>query len=355
MTAWTKEGLIKHFRFYEDVHTPPVSPLYTVICRGICEDDALLSMAADATPGQPAANLILAAVQYLLLFEDPDPALARFYPTLTDRPDAPESAYQAFHDYCIRHEARIRALVSTRRTNTNEVGRCACLLPAFHLVSDAVKGRALTMIELGPSAGLNLLWDRFFYDYGEGRTIGDADSAVRIGCAAEGDLPLGPGQPAVADRCGLEISPVDLRDLETRRWLRALIWPEQVERTERLDAAIALALADPEPVRAGDAAALLPGLLAEAPEGEPVCVYHSLVHYQMPDTVRAMIDDALRAAARTRPVFRIAYEGTPGPDCAVAITRYHEDAASARHALCHPHGTWLTWHATPEPIDGPVA
>ncbi len=45
--------------------------------------------------------------------------------------------------------------------------RCACLLPAFSAIAQ-VTGRPLALIEIGPSAGLNLNWDRFRYRYRDG-------------------------------------------------------------------------------------------------------------------------------------------------------------------------------------------
>ena len=58
---------------------------------------------------------------------------------------------------------------------TNEVRRSALLLPAFFLVSREAQGRPLYLLEIGTAAGLNLLWDRYGYDYGNGLRSGDLD------------------------------------------------------------------------------------------------------------------------------------------------------------------------------------
>ena len=65
----------------------------------------------------------------------------------------------------------------TRSTQTNEVGRCAALLPALtQLAVDAPGaphggGRPLGLVEVGASAGLNLLVDRYGYEYEPGHHL----------------------------------------------------------------------------------------------------------------------------------------------------------------------------------------
>ena len=71
----------------------------------------------------------------------------------------------------------LEALYATHNTQTNEVGRCGFLLPMFGLVAARAR-RPLAMIEAGASAGLNLLFDRYGYEYGAGRFIGDPRAPV---------------------------------------------------------------------------------------------------------------------------------------------------------------------------------
>ena len=59
---------------------------------------------------------------------------------------------------------------ATRSTQTNEIGRCALLLPAFGLVAAEVG--ALAHLDVGTSAGLNLLLPRYRYRYEPGGEVG---------------------------------------------------------------------------------------------------------------------------------------------------------------------------------------
>ena len=128
--------------------------------------------------------------------------------------------------------------------------------------------------EVGASAGLCLLLDRFFYDYGSAQA-GDASSPVRLQCAVTGDAPLPAVLPTVVWRRGLDLQPIDLVDEDAVRWLLACVWSDHAGRRRRLRQAIQLARADPPRVVAGDLVDDLPILLAEAPGDARLVVFHS--------------------------------------------------------------------------------
>jgi hypothetical protein len=342
-----RDNIAEKFRHLADQSNVQISPLYAALGPKIAEDEALLRLSAHAQESQPPVNLLLASVQYMLLYEIPDEALAQFYHGLTPSPGDPHGVFPAFKAYCSQHEPRLRELISAGVTNTNETGRCAVLLPAFHLISEEVERAPLHMIEIGCSAGLNLTWDRFHYDYGQGRTIGSSTSPVQIKCDVRDGAPL-PNLselPDIASRQGLELNPVDLNDEHFRRWLRALIWPEQTDRAERLDAAINLTLEHPPQIHSGDAVKTLPAVFEGLPEGEPVCVYHSLVFYQITESARQVVYTCLDRLALSRPVFRVAYEMGEGSETVLDLITHGKTKQMKRLALCHPHGAWLEWLA----------
>ena len=169
-----------------------------------------------------------------------------------------------------------------------------------------------------------------------------------MACEVRGE---GPGPaiepvPAVASRRGIDPCPIDPRDPDAAAWLRALIWPEQHERAEHLQHALAIARSDPPPMVAGDALDRLPRVLHGLPEDGTPCVLHAFTLNQFPAEARAALDDLLRAAGRRRPVFRIGLEWGAAPAPELRLIRY--GGAGARESLlarCDAHGAWIEWLA----------
>jgi hypothetical protein len=190
------EGLAGHLlRYAEGMRAS--SPLYGRLLLGAAGDPVLLALAGAARWDQRAALLLLAAAHYLLLRSvKPRLPLAAYYPSIVGPAARCGDPVPAFRRFCLERQGQIRELVATRRVQTNEVGRCACLLPAFTLAAGMAGGRPLALVEVGASAGLNLLFDRYAYDYGDGVPRGEAGSSVRISCSLRGPAaPLARGTP----------------------------------------------------------------------------------------------------------------------------------------------------------------
>lgn len=348
-------GLRDYFQHFADVHVAVSSPLYALLARKVASDDALLRYAAQATPGQPPANLLLASVQYLLRAGDADEPLRAWYPTLGGTRAADDGdPGAAFAEFIWAHEADILPLLSTKITNTNEVGRCGVLALGFKLASDEACA-PLHMVEIGPSVGLNLSWDQFHYTHGA-QEMGPVNSAVRIKPEMRGATPahLDGHVPHVATRRGIELNFAPIADEETLRWQLALVFPEHVERAARLEGAFQIARAMQPPIIVGDAVALMGGVIEDLPDDGAVCVYHSQATYQIPHAERRMLSDALAEAGRKRPVWRVGFEWLDGAravesgDHALGLARYQGGGGSYQHlAFCDPHGRWLEWGPTP--------
>lgn len=322
------------------------SLIYSRIAEGIGRDDQLKSMCAKARPGQPHANMILGAVHFLLLRGEPHP-LKRFYGTVGGDTSAERvDPFPDFRDFVLMHGEAVQALIATRVTNTNEIGRSALLHPGFRAIARAVN-YPLSLIEIGPSAGLNMIWDFFGVRYRKDGVIAasiNEAAPLIIECELRGGrLPPIDGSPTVAGRVGLELNPVDLANADDRDWLRALIWPNQVARLERLDRAIELFAAHQPLIKAGDALTLLPDALAAIPSTETPCVYHTIAIYQFSRAMRQALDDILTVAGLRRPVWRLSFE-YDGELYILSAIRYADGTRQeTRLASCHPHGTWLEW------------
>jgi hypothetical protein len=317
------------------------SPLYALLSELIVESPELLALAARSPEGTP---MVFFAAVHDELLRDPAHALAAYYPTVGGSGPGPGLA-EAFTAFCADRADALAATLAVRRTQTNEVARCGCLLPAFAAVAD---GRPLALIEIGASAGLNLLWDHYAYDYG-GRAAGAPSSPLTIECELVGPHlpPLDP--PPVAWRAGVDLAPVDASDPADARWLRACLWPDRPARQARLGAALAVAREHPVDIRRGDALALLPELIAEAPADALVCVFHTavLIYFereQIP-ALRALLGAVDRDVAwigGEAPGVLVEDAREPSRRLSFALAAGRPGALALRGRMGH-HGGWLEW------------
>ncbi len=347
----TARELAAEFTRFATLETRGSSPLYERLALAVAQDEELLALAAKGRPEQPAPNLLFAAVHYLLL-GGAQHVLASFYPTVSEPPGGSGDPFPHFRDFCREHEDAIVDLLRERRVQTNVVERCGLFLPAFALILERTGGRPLHLVEVGASAGLNLLWDRYWFDYGAGRQWGDPSSPVRIEVEVRGpgELPLPATTPAIAGRTGIDLNPIDIHDPGAVRWLRALVWPEEREQMQRLDAALALAGADPPALLRGDALNLLPGALARAAEGTALCVYHSHTLNQFSAGARRRFRELLSEVGARRDLYWLSSEYRPVADGEMRPTLslvVFEDGKPQEQVLayCDHHGRWIEWLA----------
>ncbi|MGA7262989.1 MAG: DUF2332 domain-containing protein, partial [Stellaceae bacterium] len=167
---------------------------------------------------------------------------------------------------------RIRSVMLSRTTQTNEPARCSVLLPIL-----ARLPQPLALLEVGASAGLCLLPDRYGYDYGVRRIEPAVEGAPVFDCATNGAVPLPDAVPQVVWRLGLDLNPIDLFSDEQVEWLELLVWPGQEDRANKLRAAINVARRDPPRVIRGNLLTDLERLIAMAPKGATLVVFHTAV------------------------------------------------------------------------------
>ncbi len=224
--------------------------------------------------------------------------------------------------------------------------RSACLLPGFARVTEAAGG-PLQIVEVGASAGLNLLWDRYAYDYGPAGRLGAKDAPLTLACELRGRAPpLLRRLPAVGQRIGIDLMPLDPGDAADAAWLRALIWPEQRERAARLATALALAAKERPKVIAGDALACLPDALAALSKAGTLCVTHAFTLNQFSPQAREGFQTLLARIGRQRPLYQVSLEWGGGAAPELRLTR-HGAAGPSRETLarCDAPGAWLEWLA----------
>lgn len=336
------DELARRFTLFAELECRGYSPLYEELALGIAADEDLLELLTRARPGQRRPTLFLAAVNYL----------------------AGPMQFAEFKQYCLDHRGAILDIIETRATQTNECRRCAVLLPLFLRPSGP-----LAIVEVGTSAGLNLLFDRYAYDYAEPRASA-AGGGARSGDGAR----LGDGRPLlacssylvpdrfpeVASRVGIDREPVDVASDDAVAWLRACVFADQVDRVERLEAAVAVARRHPPPIVEGDVLSRLPDVAAAIPTDHHLVIFHTwTVTYFLRDE-RVRFFELLDEIGRRRDLTVFSAEGgSVVPDLGVGRTpstvvgevAYRNGVKSATViGSCHPHGAWLRAEV-PEPLN----
>lgn len=206
--------------------------------------------------------------------------------------ELPNMEWSTFRRALVDDAEAIRRLLD-HPVQTNEVGRCAALLPGFLAIAENA-GLPLRLLEVGASAGLNLRWDRYRYE-ADGFNWGNSDSPVRIEFELSGEVP-GPRSVEVAERRGCDRSPIDPLGRQGRLTLQSFVWPDQGARVERLRAALAVAGEAPVEVERAPAAAWIAERLAEPSEGVATVVFHSIVMQYLPEEERREFERAVREA-----------------------------------------------------------
>ena len=251
----------------------------------------------------------------------------------------------------------IRHVLGTRRVQTNEVGRTAFLAPAIQ----AVAGKSsASLLDVGTSAGLNLLFDSYFLDYGDFGTLGPSNSPVKVQCdVLNGRPPL--ATTHIRERVGLDRNIMIPSDREDARWLLACVWPD-TGRMERTEAALSFAAQNYLDLREGDAVRDTTTIV-DSMSGIVVVVTTWVMAY-LSDDERSMFDLSLRAASSARDIYWISaeapgvvpgiplidspvHDGTSSSVLAVRHFRRGEVAGSWVQAHVHGHGRWIWWYDDP--------
>jgi hypothetical protein len=325
-------GTAGEYRRFARLEARGRSPAYEALAMAVAGDRLVLAFLASLPAGKRQPNLLFAAARYLL-------------------GEAADIGARRWGVVGPRDE--LAGVMRARRTQTNEPARCATLLPVL-----AQLPQPLALLEVGASAGLTLLVDRYSYDYGGHKIAGTDPAAPLLACQARGPLPIPDRVPSVAWRAGLDLNPLDVADPDDARWLECLLWPGEHGRAERLAAAIAAARRDPPPVHRGDLLTDLPALAGQAPPGVTLVIYHSAVlGYVAPPDRRRFAAAVGRLGAVwlssegpgvvpgvTLPDDARVVPGVTRPDDAEGSFVVVRDGTSAL-ALADPHGAWLRWLA----------
>jgi hypothetical protein len=309
-------SIVWRYRDFARTEARGRSPRYEALAEAVADDVRVLAFLEGLPAGKRQPNLLFAAARYLL----------------GETADIGSLRDLVGDD--------LREVMLTRRTQTNEVARCATLLPALAMIDGP-----LALLEVGASAGLTLLPDRYSYDYGNGRVVEGSDPlAPVLSCEPRGPVPVPvPARvPEVIWRAGLDLNPLDVTDEDDVRWLECLLWPGEQGRAERLAAAIATARRDPPAVHRGDLLTGVPAIAAQAPPEATLVIYHSAVLAYVDERGRREFASVVKGMgvawlSNEEPGVVGSYDAPGG----FALIR---DGGQPL-AVTDPHGTWVRWMA----------
>lgn len=236
---------------------------------------------------------------------------------------------------------------------TNEAGRSANFIAAMLWLAERGLPGQFECLEIGSSAGINLMLDRYSYDLG-GVRVGPQDAVMHFAPQWRGAPP--PDQAiAITTTKGCDVAPVDLTDAEQALRLKAFIWPEHTIRFERMDAAVPAAHArKPDLVRMNAADFVDKQLAGPQAAGTTRMLMHSVVWQYVPAPEQARITAAMEAAGAKatpeRPLAWVMVEADRSVHRHKLSVRYwpgggRPGSKEAQLTWSHPHGADIEWLA----------
>jgi len=348
MTVLDLESLRQKFIRFSEIESQEMSPFYSYLASRVAKDDSLLGIVASTSVGQPPPNMIFASVR-LLLDQGAAPELLAQYPTtFTDPWD--EGAYEDFRDFVLKNELEIRTILKSRKVQSNVIRRSAVLLPGLIESSATFGGSPFTNIEIGASAGLTLMWDKFRYKYvddDDSYELGVSTFPWAVETKIEGRFRQGffDSELNVTRNIGLELAPISITDQDAVDWLRALIWPEHSDNRELFEAALKTPESLELDVRSGDALVGIGPLVSELPDGEPINVYHSHTLNQFSAEMKQTFTQRLADISVERPVNQLGFEGGKDGFSILSLRLFRDGKIEADRELahCEAHGRWIKW------------
>lgn len=307
------------------------SAIYEAMSEYVASSDRLLDFLASLPVDRQQPNLFFAAVRQVAGLPANSEALIA----------AVEQDAEA-----------IASVMRLRTTQTNEPGRCAVLLPVL-----ACLPQPLAIFEVGASAGLCLLSDRYGYDYGRHRISppeGGRVFAPIFPCNANELTPLPTALPRIGWRGGLDLNPLSVASSRDMDWLETLIWPEQYARRERLRTAIEIARQETPSVTRGNLLHDVSAATRSAPASMTLVVFHTAaLAYVISQTDR----DAFAHTVRALGAVWISNEA-PGvyPEIASKVRgplrtdRFLLAVNGDPVAWTGPHGQSIDWMASGNPL-----
>ncbi len=274
-------------------------------------------------------------------------ALAHSYPphSVSD-----ESLWQSV-EQAMAERAAFIAIRMQSAPQTNEVRRSAALFPAFALIAERFEGKPLVLSEIGASAGLNLMWDCYGYRF-QDQTYRPRNNPAPFVITPDWQGPPPPQtEIAVSERAGCDLNPLEADNPEDCERLLSYIWPDQVDRLDRTEKALALARQNQLHVDRADAIDWLSHRLSTRHDGKVHVIYHTIAWQYLPGDAQRhglrIIAEAGAHADWQAPICHLAMEADDaGPGAGLSLTIWPK-GEFYKVGRADFHGRWVDWHGLP--------
>ena len=347
------------FRIQEHYCRANASPIYADVCAAIADGltrDTRTGARVLDWPGEPtrdAVPLRLIGGLHALVLAAADTPIAEVF---AGRIDGAERIAQVVADVLRDHDDALYPWLDGP-PQTNEPGRSGALMTGLLAVA-ARFGPRLDLLEIGSSAGLNLLIDRYRIDLG-GTVVGPAAAPVSIVPDWRG-APPAPVPVEIVSVRGCDVHPMDATDPAVEARLAAYIWAEAPARLARVQGAIAMLREKAVDLVQADAADWIEARLAE-PQAAGVTrvLMHSVVWQYLPEPVAERIRTAMTAAGERatadRPLAWVSME----PDRSlghqvIQMRGWPGDDGWQVLGTAHAHAAWIDSRA-PGAVDAGIA
>lgn len=261
------------YRAWAQVEAQGVSDLYFDWATGVAGDEHIVELIEELPAAKRQPNLVFGSAR------------------MASVPLVPYR--EARGEFIARWDA-IRGIVLTHATQTNEVRRCAVLLPELARIRGPI-----ALLEVGASAGLCLYPDKYAYRFITERGVDELAPADGSSVVLETELrgrSAPTHLPEVVWRAGIDLNPLDVADPVSLEWLETLVWPEHDEHRRNQHAAASGVAAERPLLVAGDLNETFEEVAAQAPADATLVVFHSAVLVYLSPDARASFVDKVRAS-----------------------------------------------------------
>ena len=192
--------------------------------------------------------------------------------------------------------------------------------------------------------------DLYEYAYNGQWRIGNSPVKVNSEIKA-GALPTFQEMVRIDKKIGIDQHLLNVKERDNALWLQALIWPDQMERFQRLKQAIQLAQNASLQLIQANKVEEFKAIIQAQSKDQPTVIYHTHVLYQFTPEERFLFRKMLDEIGLERDLYYLAVEAKPvfdqdyGPKgVQMVLTTYQNGIKDTQFmGLTNGHAKWIEW------------